>query len=522
MQFYPIYRPDQIRAAEKPLLEKVGGQLMRHAAFAVAVEAAKLLPRACSRVLVLVGPGNNGGDALFAAAELARRGHRIILWSTGDMHPEGIETLRRATVPRDVEDFLPEPLGQWVDEPDTEPADMDIPAQRQSRLNRAAKALRESCDLVIDGLLGVGARPPLRAPMARITAVLRLAYLPTVAVDIPTGVDPITGEFDADGSIAADVTVTFGGLKPAHVLAGRRCGKVVVKGLGIDTQLREDDTREWALLDPEAEGLRVEAPDMDTFSVRWPLPGPTSDKYNGGVVGVRAGSEKYPGAALLCVAGAVRATSPMVRYMGPNKQQVVDHFPAVVAGEGRVQAFVTGPGSGGDGLAEDVGRNVPLLLDADALTAIAQDEELAARLRSRRAWTLLTPHAGEYERLMGHAPAADRVAAAKEMAAKYNCAVLLKGKVTTIVGRPGFDQQVFHVVAPTSFAATPGSGDVLAGAVGAVMATVRAPEPDEDDLSMCWAVANAAFAHALAAASYGAPCDALQIAEALPAVIAAG
>ena len=174
-----MYTPDQVRAAEQPLLARLGEKLMLSAAFAVAVECARLLDHHPygKRVLVLAGSGGNGGDALYAAEELERRGAHITVWqtSTGLHH-----------------------------------------AYRRPEEPTAAAAAR--ADLIIDGVVGIGASGGLRGEAAQAASIIaEHATCPVVAVDIPSGVDPMTG-VPGDSYIRATSTVTFGGLKPVHVL----------------------------------------------------------------------------------------------------------------------------------------------------------------------------------------------------------------------------------------------------------------------------------------------------------------
>ena len=154
-----------------------------------------------------------------------------------------------------------------------------------------------------------------------------------VAVDIPSGVDVDTGAVSG-AAVNAALTVTFGGLKPVHALGD--CGRVELVDIGLDL--------------PPADVMSFDAADV---AARWPMPGPKDDKYTQGVTGVLAGSATYPGAAVLCSGAAVAATSGMVRYAGSAAQQVLSHWPEVIAspspgGAGRVQAWVVGPGLGTD------------------------------------------------------------------------------------------------------------------------------------------------------------------------------
>jgi hydroxyethylthiazole kinase-like uncharacterized protein yjeF len=299
-------------------------------------------------------------------------------------------------------------------------------------------------------------------------------HAPIVAVDIPSGVDVHTGATPGD-SVHAVSTVTFGGLKPAHALAD--CGRVELIEIGLDL--------------PGSDVLGFEAADVRD---RWPIPGRTDDKYTQGVTGILAGSSTYPGAAILCTGAAVAATSGMVRYAGTAAAEVVSHWPEVIAtpdlaSAGRVQAWVVGPGLGTDdagvrALAFALESELPVLADADALTILSAHPEL---VDGRAAPTVLTPHAGEYKRLAGREPGDDRIGAARRLADTLGVTVLLKGN-TTVIAEPG--GPVYLNPAGQSWAATAGSGDVLSGVIGALLASGLAPVE---------AAAAGAFVHARAA-----------------------
>jgi len=225
------------------------------------------------------------------------------------------------------------------------------------------------------------------------------------------------------------------------------------------------------------------------------VPGPDDDKYSQGVTGILAGSSMYPGAAVLCTGAAVAATSGMVRYAGSAKAEVLSHWPEVVAAPtpaaaGRVQSWVVGPGLGTEESGAAVLRfaldtELPVIVDADALTILAAHPDMVA---SRRAPTVLTPHAGEFARLAGAPPGDDRVGATRKLADAFGVTVLLKGNVTVIADPGG---RVHLNPAGQSWAATAGSGDVLSGMIGALLAA---------GLPAAEAAAAAAFVHARAAA----------------------
>jgi hydroxyethylthiazole kinase-like uncharacterized protein yjeF len=258
--------------------------------------------------------------------------------------------------------------------------------------------------------------------------------------------------------VHAALTVTFGGLKPVHALAD--CGRVELIDIGLDL--------------PDTDVLAFEAADV---AARWPVPGPHDDKYTQGVTGVMAGSSTYPGAAVLCTGAAVAATSGMVRYAGSAHKEVLAQWPEVIASPtpaaaGRVQAWVVGPGLGTDETGASalwfaLETDLPAIVDADGLTILAAHPELVV---SRDAPTVLTPHAGEFARLVDGDRAdveAHRLTAARQAAERLGATVLLKG-LTTVVADPSGAVRVNSTA--TTWLATAGSGDVLSGACGALLA----------------------------------------------------
>jgi hydroxyethylthiazole kinase-like uncharacterized protein yjeF len=341
---------------------------------------------------------------------------------------------------------------------------------------RVVDSISGTTDLVIDGVVGISGSGALRPAAAKVFAALDTPGAPpVVAVDIPSGIDVATGAITGP-AVQAQLTVTFGGLKPVHALAD--CGEVRLIDIGLKL--------------PHTDLLGFEADDV---AARWPVPGPHDDKYTQGVTGIMAGSSTYPGAAVLCTGAAVAATSGMVRYAGSAHSQVLAVWPEVIAtptpaSAGRVQAWVAGPGLGTD----DVGASalwfaldtdLPVLVDADGLTILAAHPELVA---NRNAPTVLTPHAGEFARLAGSPPGDDRIGACRKLADALGATVLLKGNVT-VVADPG--GPVYLNPAGQSWAATAGSGDVLSGMIGALLAS---------GLPAAEAAAAGAFVHAHAAA----------------------
>ena len=406
-----------VRTAEQALLDALpAGTLMQRAATGLATVCADLLPRVYgARVVLLVGSGNNGGDALLAGARLAARGARVDAVLLADtVHDEGLAALRRAG-------------GRVVDE---------VPPH---------------ADLVVDGILGIGGKGGLREPAAAVVHDLPEAWV--VAVDVPSGVDASTGEVEGL-AVRADVTVTFGTLKP---------------GLLVDPGAEHAGVVELVDIGLELPAATVEVLQADDVAGLLPRPARESDKYRRGVVGVAAGSEQYTGAAVLCAGGAVRGGAGMVRYVGADAPAALVRaaWPEVVVGSGRVQAWTVGSGGGGDAagrLADAVGDGVPVVVDADAITAVAELDRTAG------APLLLTPHAGELARLVGadrDDVEARRLHHARAAARDLDAVVLLKGS-TTVVARPDGAARVNPTGTPSL--ATAGSGDVLAGLCGALLA----------------------------------------------------
>ncbi|ARE75051.1 MULTISPECIES: NAD(P)H-hydrate epimerase [unclassified Streptomyces] len=454
------YSVETVRGAERELMARLPeGALMQRAAAGLAAACAGLLRRRRggvygARVVLLVGPGDNGGDALYAGARLARRGAGV------------------TAVPMDPERMHPAALAALL-----------------AAGGRVAQAVPQRADLVLDGLLGIGGRGGLRPAAADLVERIPPGA-PVVAVDLPSGVDADTGEV-AGPAVAADVTVAFGAYKPGLLIdpGASRAGAVHLVDIGLE------------LPPPEVEALQH-------ADVAGLLPEPTasSDKYRRGVVGIVAGSAQYPGAAVLAVAGALRGGAGAVRYVGPAADAVLARYPETLIGPGRVQAWVVGPGLG-EGRAGEVAEllagDAAVLVDADGLRGLDP-----AALRARSAPTLLTPHAGEAAALLGvsrESVEAGRLDAVRVLAQQYGASVLLKGSTTLVASGAGAVR-----VNPTGtpWLATAGSGDVLSGLAGSLLA---------GGLSGADAGAVGAYLHGLAARRVGGPLLAHQVAEALPA-----
>lgn len=447
----PIVTPEEMGAIDAAAPESVD-VLIERAGSAVARLAREMLGGTYGRTVnVIVGKGNNGNDGRVAADRLQERGVRVRMFDAAACPPR-----------------LP-------------------PA-----------------DLVIDAAYGTGFHGEWRAP--------QVGRAPVLAVDIPSGVDGLTGAAGR-GALAADRTVTFAALKPGLLLAAGRnlAGDVEVVDIGLDTR--------------RATAHLVEGDDVASW---WRPRPPTAHKWTR-AVRVVAGSPGMTGAAHLAAAAAQRAGSGYVSLSSPGVEatappEVVrqrlpafDWSGAVLEDLHRFHALVIGPGLGRESFTVEAARAtiasaaVPVVVDGDGLFALAWDADGAAPVLSDRARpTVLTPHDGEFGLLAGQRPAADRVGAARRLAADLRSVVLLKGPATIVADPQG---DVLVVAHGDARLATAGTGDVLSGILGALLATGMEP---------LRAAASAAWLHA-DAARHG-PVNGLvagDIVDALPTVLAA-
>lgn len=433
MDVIPIVTPDEMRAIDAAAPEPIE-ELIDRAGRATARAALDMLGGAYGRVVnVLAGGGNNGNDGRSAGSYLAQRGVKVRVFDAA-MRP---------------------PL---------------LPA----------------CDLVIDAAYGTGFRGDWIAP----EIVSPTGGRPLVlAVDIPSGVDALTGEA-GPGVLAADRTITFQALKPGLVFgAGRQLsGAVEVADIGLDVS--------------GATQHLVGAADVASW---WPSRAVDAHKWNG-AVRIVAGSPGMLGAGRLSAAAAARSGAGLVTLSSPGidpdaRDEIIQRrIPAagfhrmVLEDLDRFGALVIGPGLGRDEGTIAAARALigeamlPVVVDGDAIFAVAWSADGAGPLlRPRGRPTVITPHDGEFSLLAGHTPGTDRVAAARKLAADLEVVVLLKGPATVVASPRG---EVLVVDHGDERLATAGSGDVLAGMVGTLLAAGVAPER---------AAAAAAWLHADAA-----------------------
>lgn len=491
----------QIQAAERPLLD-AGVPLMARASYALYQQVSRVVQlRRAERtgraalsgasVVFLVGQGNNGGDALFAAALLAARPVSVtVVLTSGKAHHEGLAAVRR-TQARMVE------------------YSREISDELVSLVGRA--------DVVVDGILGIGAVGAPRGGAGQLVRALKLNRPFTsltgrpavVAVDVPSGVDSSTGAVaDPRTVIAADLTVTFGARKVGLVTmpGAQHVGRIECVDIGLDLPAP-------AIRSLEAQDF-VDDPDLaDLVST----PAFDAHKYTRGVVGVCAGTLAFPGAGLLATGAASVSGVGMVRYLGEKliAQDIIPKMPQVVSAGGRVQSWVVGSGMGESDLIrmialEIINRPEAAVVDAGAISMLRSQDALTLSPRH-----VLTPHAGELAQVLQHlgerftreTVERDPLTAARTLHKLTGATVVAKGPLTVIAGSDG----VYVHSGSTSRLATAGSGDVLAGIIAAALARAVGQAESAGTLhNIPWAklaaagVAIHAGAGNLAAGKYGA------------------
>jgi NAD(P)H-hydrate epimerase len=448
-----------------------GGVLMERAGAAMAEEILKRYPN--RRTLVVCGGGNNGGDGFVIARELHRAGAEVAVVVTTDDLSGDPATNREVLGNLGVEVHGPEMLG----------------------------GLLPGTGLVVDALLGTGFSGGVREREAALIRHLNDAGVTTVAIDVPSGVDGSTGEV-AGEAVRAELTVCAHAAKVGCVISPGRehAGETVVVEIGIPPEADVEPSLSWT--------------DRDALRGLVPRTREPAHKYSAGAVMVVAGSRAMTGAAVMSVRGAERAgcgITFLATSAGAAPAVDVALTETIVYGvrEGesggmgagaaeeildrseRATALVVGPGIGtgeeGRALVEALlGRtDLPVLLDADAVTVLAGADALARR----DAPTVITPHAGELGRLLGSGAAevsACRLHSAREAAQNGGCCVLLKGSDTLVVdgGRAAVNSTGSVALA------TAGTGDVLSGVIGALLS--RGMEPFEAARAGAWVHGRAA------------------------------
>lgn len=451
----PLFTIAEIRAIEHAAAQRLpDGALMQRAGQVGAKAALDLLPFRVHRaqVLVLAGPGNNGGDALESAAHLGHAGAQVTVLHFppgGTPAAERVEALRRAH---------------------SSPA-------RFAAVNGAAGARAvvtgTEWTLVVDGLFGIGLARPITGDLADLVTTVNALACPIIALDVPSGLDADTGTIvggETPGvAIRATHTVTFIGDKPGlHTAEGRdHAGVVIISNLEIDRELF-----------PRA---RARLNDVALFSHCARRRRHSSHKGSNGSVAVVGGARGMAGAPILAARAALNSGAGRVYACFVGEPPPFDAAqPELMCRSAQEYDFnsavlVIGPGMGGSSasaemLASALHSNSPVVLDADALNLLAAAETLRTQLAQRDAPCILTPHPLEAARLLGVTAAevqADRPAAARALAERLAATVVLKGSGTVIAARDG-DIVVNTTGNPAL--ATAGTGDVLSGLCGSLLA----------------------------------------------------
>ncbi|MDE2903387.1 MAG: NAD(P)H-hydrate dehydratase [Chloroflexota bacterium] len=434
-----------------------GVNLMQNAGQAI---AAAILRRAGSQggksVVVLVGPGDNGGDVLIAAAHLAAAGARVTAWASRERPDDSLVT---AATARGV---------RWR-----------VWAGNRRPLSRDVRQAR----CLVDGLLGIGSSPPLRGPIADILASLpRVAGQIRIAVDIPSGIDSDTGAADT-ASFPAHLTLATGPLKLGALLhpAVEFAGRQIALNIGL----------------PPKTNVPLRSSRIDARTARRLLPARPLDGHKGtfGRLAIVAGSVRYRGAAALATIAALRAGAGLVTLASvePACAATAALAPAatfvslpaspmgqpaatateVAAEVARPTALLLGPGLGRSDASDalvfgllDTLKDTPTVIDADGLNALADRSDLLETLGPRR---ILTPHPGELARLLRLASPPEgrnRLAAAKDLAVQTQATIVAKGSPTFVCA----GDRVRILARPNPALAAAGSGDVLAGATASLLA----------------------------------------------------
>jgi NAD(P)H-hydrate epimerase len=423
-----------------------GLTLMENAGRAVAGEAARMASRG-ARVSVVCGPGNNGGDGFVAARHLREAGFNVVVSLLG---------------PRDSLN-----------------GDVAAMAKRWTgTIDPLAFAAFDGADLVVDALFGAGLTRPLEDTAATVVEAINRAGVPVLAVDVPSGLDGTTGQ--ASGPVVrASRTVTFFRRKPGHLLLpGRRlCGPVSVADIGIPAKvLAEIQPQTWAN-------------DAPLWLASLPHPSPEGHKYNRGHALVVSGPMAHTGAARMGARGALRIGAGLVTVASPPDALYVNavHLTAImlahcsgpeglaeILDDRRKNAVLLGPalGMGAETCAmveAALASGAASVLDADAITSFAEDADALARAIANIADrpVVLTPHAGEFQRLFPDLVEGSKLARARAASARMGAIVVLKGPDTVIAAPDG--RAAINEDAPP-WLATAGAGDVLGGFVVGLLA----------------------------------------------------
>ena len=460
-----VLTPEAMRAVDRAAIDDVGIPslvLMENAAIGVVDALAEHFPEARS-VVILCGPGNNGGDGLAVGRHLAVRGYIVRAFLVASREPAG-DAAVQLTICRNQ--------------------GLEVRAVSEEDGERRLLQAAADADLVVDAMFGTGLQRPLEGPLAGLVEKVNRLPVPRLAVDLPSGL--YGGSAQVPGPhLEAELTVTFAALKVAHVLppASESVGDVVVADLGIPPELVEAAQGDLHLL---------QAAELAPLLLPRPAQGHKGDF---GHVLLFAGGVGKAGAAILAARGAVRGGAGLVTVATPEPVlPLVDlgslesmTLPLATAGPGLAESaaervleaasgkevLALGPGLGLEPSTVEAVRRVcrqaelPLVVDADGLNALAGE---LALLAERRAPTILTPHPGELARLLGVETSEileDRLAAARRAAAEAAALVVLKGHLSIVADAAG---RAWINPTGNPGMATGGSGDVLTGILAALVA----------------------------------------------------
>ena len=454
-----VLTPEAMRAADAAGIARAGEDALMHTAGRRIAERIRAMATPEVPIVAFAGPGNNGGDAFAALAELSPAYECTIA-----ADPAGRPSAARAAA-------------------EARAAQAGVRVVALPPDERGARELLDRA-LAVDGLFGTGARLPLPDPYRRLARALDARERRVVAIDIPSGVDALGGGVSVD-AVRASVTVTLAAVKPGLLLEPAReyTGELWCAQIGIDDAILAAQPREFAALD-DAEFLRL-LPRRDS----------DTEKRSAGAPLIIAGSAQFPGAAVLCALGAARAGAGYVTVATPSAaapalrahliEQVVVELSEAASAEAIVEELLEiskrngsvaiGPGLGlddrtGEIFARFVAANeLPIVIDASGLFHLSKRLDV---LRGKPC--VVTPHAGEFARLSGRgtiAPGA-RVERIREFVERTGITTLLKGSDTLVYDGKG---PVYINASGTNALATAGTGDVLTGIIATLLAQGLSP-----------------------------------------------
>lgn len=444
-------------------------RLMQNAGEAAAELINKLIPVKGKRCMVFCGKGGNGGDGFVAAAKLVEKGAQVAIVLVDGVPPK-----------------------EYIKEKLVNAAGAGAMALELARDLATITEMLQTVDIVVDAIYGTGFRGEMQKPALRAAGLINSAIAAVFALDLPSGIysDEENGDI---GAVKADFTIAFEYLKPAHIfkITAEQCGKIHTVPIGIPEDLKKDLKFKYAKIDDELAKEIIK-----------PYPKDAHKGKNGQLLCI-VGSEVYPGAAMLCLLGALRsgagivklAAVPYVSQLAALKYNEVVHLPLAATAEGQVaksslpklleaaknaDAVLIGPGLGNSAetveLVKELLLNikVPILLDADGINALAANIDIISSISAE---LIITPHPGELARL-AQMPVAEVInnhyKIAKMFVEKFpNVTLVAKNHSTFVVPAGG---GIYIAAAGNAGLAKGGSGDLLAGITASLLAQKITPE----------------------------------------------